>query len=779
MQRREEERQKAAVAPQLPSRPQVQTQPPVLAARPGVQSPTTPVQQPPIPSRPVAAQVAPSLPSRPTVQTVPTIPDRPALAERPIAPTSRITQETKPKRENDLPDQSRLRPWTDKTGKFTVEAAYLGVEDNKVKLHKSNGVIIGVPLDKLNDDAMNYLKSLPGNEYLTNETKQNVPAPPPTNRSTNNLAPRQDNSDLYSFNGFNWKDWLVKAGVASTDASSYASKFVEQRLDSSILADIDRDALRAMGITEGDIIRIRKAANLPAMSSATRAKAAQNEALAQQRNLEMIAMKSGGLKTKESQIAADEAYARELQNQELIRSGQQPLGPSRKPTVNHVDPAAIFEAGNLLQAVNKTESASNRTSIASNFSKPPTTQEVASSSGLGLHGRPSLNNDPWGGFTGAPKQSGSSSSSAELLKAKQQQEETQRNLEAAKAAIEKANEQARQAALIQEQAKAAQMAKQQEIALQKAQETAKQALLIQQQAAQKLMAAQLEATKATQPIPVTNVPVMNPMVGGGFNQTMNMPQMGMQPMQPIVQRPLPAPLIPTPSTAPTPGFVPVRTLAGNSGQPVQGVQSLVTQNGVQKPNWNNASRNPLILAPNQPFGNAAQHDPYAAFKEVAPNTPSIFSSPGLTNTNTGSSTNTQGMGNPAFTGVPGGLNQVTMGMNNMNVSANPGMMQPNGMGMAGMTNMGMSGMNGMNMMRPANQPMGMGNPPMGMNNMNMMQNGMNPMMMNQQGMFPQNQQMYGQPGMMQGRPGQPMQQFPNSNMMNQFPNQQGYGGYRQ
>ena len=37
----------------------------------------------------------------------------------------------------------------------------------------------------------------------------------------------------------------------------------------------------------------------------------------------------------------------------------------------------------------------------------------------------------------------------------------------------------------------------------------------------------------------------------------------------------------------------------------------------------------FILAPNQPFGNAAQNDPYAAFKESAPNAPSIFSSPGM------------------------------------------------------------------------------------------------------------------------------------------------------
>jgi hypothetical protein len=230
------------------------------------------------------------------------------------------------------------------------------------------------------------------------------------------------------------------------------------------------------------------------------------------------------------------------------------------------------------------------------------------------------------------------------------------------------------------------------------------------------------------------------------------------------------------------------------------------------------------LAPNQPFGNNAQHDPYAAFKEASPSVPSLFSSPRLSTNNTGSSSITPLSMNSSFAGGPGinqGMSNMTISANNsmMGMNVNPGMvgamrplnqanpqmvmnnmnMMQNGMNtQMGMNNMqnGMSsqmGMNNMNNMQNGmNSQMGMNNmqnamnSQMGMNNlqnsqmgMTNMQNAMNPMLMHN-GMVPSNQQMYAQNGMMQ-MPGQGMQQRPGqqSQYPGQFQNQQGFNGYRQ
>jgi hypothetical protein len=427
-------------------------------------------------------------------------------------------------------------------------------------LHKSNGVVIGVPLEKLDGSALDFLKSLPGNENLETGSKAIIPIPPNTGFRRQSNA--ETTSSNYSYNGFNWKEWLINAGIATSDASSYAKKFVDERLDSSILSDVDREALRAMGITEGDIIRIRKAASLPSMNSVTRAKANQIEANAHSRNMELLNLKSNS-KLKETQIAADEAFARKIQEDEMRSTGH-----SINPAGNVVNSAALFEAGNLLAASATSVKADSHKS-AVNFSKPPSTQEVTSAKSLGLNAAANLSggsmqNDPWN------ETSSNNVNPAQEYLLRAQQEETQKTLETARLAIQKANEQARQAAQLEEQAKVAKMNQQSQLALLQAQETAKQALLIQQQAAQKLMNAQMEANY---------VPTAQP---GSFGYASLQPQ----------PRSLATPLIPTPSGGLSNNFIPTGGPASvrQTMTPMQtGIATNVTSHGVQKPNWNSAS----------------------------------------------------------------------------------------------------------------------------------------------------------------------------------------------
>jgi hypothetical protein len=49
------------------------------------------------------------------------------------------------------------RTWNDATGAFSLEAEFLGVEDGKVKLKKSDGKTVSVPLDKLSKEDQDYV----------------------------------------------------------------------------------------------------------------------------------------------------------------------------------------------------------------------------------------------------------------------------------------------------------------------------------------------------------------------------------------------------------------------------------------------------------------------------------------------------------------------------------------------------------------------------------------------------------------------------------------------
>ncbi|MBU4272981.1 MAG: trypsin-like peptidase domain-containing protein [Planctomycetes bacterium] len=56
-------------------------------------------------------------------------------------------------------ERSEMRVWTDSTGKFRIKAKCIGVEDGKVKLEKSDGSVLRVPLEKLSEADKRFLAS--------------------------------------------------------------------------------------------------------------------------------------------------------------------------------------------------------------------------------------------------------------------------------------------------------------------------------------------------------------------------------------------------------------------------------------------------------------------------------------------------------------------------------------------------------------------------------------------------------------------------------------------
>ena len=54
------------------------------------------------------------------------------------------------------------RTWSDKTGKFKIEADFIELKDGKVALKKADGKRVEIPVDKLSEEDKKVAASCPG-----------------------------------------------------------------------------------------------------------------------------------------------------------------------------------------------------------------------------------------------------------------------------------------------------------------------------------------------------------------------------------------------------------------------------------------------------------------------------------------------------------------------------------------------------------------------------------------------------------------------------------------
>ncbi|SPJ74688.1 related to cytoskeleton assembly control protein SLA1 [Fusarium torulosum] len=157
------------------------------------------------------------------------------------------------------PDASKVRTWTDRSRSFSVEAQFLGLKDGKIHLHKMNGVKIAVPITKMSREDLEYVENFTGISLEDDKPLADVKRA----RSAEKKSPERSPSagvtiDKDPKSDYDWFQFFLSCEVAVGLCERYAQAFVKDSMDESVLPDVDAASLRALGIREGDIIKVMR-----------------------------------------------------------------------------------------------------------------------------------------------------------------------------------------------------------------------------------------------------------------------------------------------------------------------------------------------------------------------------------------------------------------------------------------------------------------------------------------------------------------------------------------
>ncbi|EMR11640.1 hypothetical protein PNEG_00079 [Pneumocystis murina B123] len=158
------------------------------------------------------------------------------------------------------PQLDKIRTWTDRTGSFKVDAQFLGIIDNKIHLHKLNGIKISVPMSKMSLEDIHYVESITEPFKNKQNTTTNAEVSDTKQSKTKNKTSlnKRNSSTSISKNNYDWFDFFLSSGVKYELCQTYATNFENENLVESNLLDLTREDMQSLGIKDDDIIRITK-----------------------------------------------------------------------------------------------------------------------------------------------------------------------------------------------------------------------------------------------------------------------------------------------------------------------------------------------------------------------------------------------------------------------------------------------------------------------------------------------------------------------------------------
>ncbi|KAK8139924.1 Actin cytoskeleton-regulatory complex protein [Apiospora sp. TS-2023a] len=157
------------------------------------------------------------------------------------------------------PDPNKIRVWTDRTKSFSVEAQFLGLKDGKINLHKTNGVKIAVPVNKMSVKDLEYVELITGisldEDKPLSEVKRAQSTRPPKEESSRKT---KVGASISNGDDYDWFQFFLSCEVAVGLCERYAQAFNKDSMDESVLPDVDATVLRSLGLREGDIIKVMR-----------------------------------------------------------------------------------------------------------------------------------------------------------------------------------------------------------------------------------------------------------------------------------------------------------------------------------------------------------------------------------------------------------------------------------------------------------------------------------------------------------------------------------------
>ncbi|KAK0313332.1 cytoskeletal protein binding protein [Friedmanniomyces endolithicus] len=165
------------------------------------------------------------------------------------------------------PNFSRLRTWTDRSGTFKVEAEFIGLRNGKIHLHKTNGVKIAVPANKMAVEDLEYVENATGDsldedkplsDIKRRNTQRKKEEDSRKQAAANGGSRAGAGASVQKVDGHDWFDFFLQCGVSPQICERYASAFSRDQMGPEVLPDVNQQLLRTLGLKEGDILRVMK-----------------------------------------------------------------------------------------------------------------------------------------------------------------------------------------------------------------------------------------------------------------------------------------------------------------------------------------------------------------------------------------------------------------------------------------------------------------------------------------------------------------------------------------
>lgn len=173
---------------------------------------------------------------------------------------------------------SQVRTWTDRSGAFKVQAQFLSLYEGKFRLHKTNGVKIDVPVDKMSPEDIQWVEAKLGKSISSGspmadiaagqKTPEMPPRPQPATSpataapaaasAASSSSARASKEAKKTNPNWDWFDWFMMIGIPMEAALRYAPAFKGDKLDDSDLENLTHRRMKMLGVKENHVRRIER-----------------------------------------------------------------------------------------------------------------------------------------------------------------------------------------------------------------------------------------------------------------------------------------------------------------------------------------------------------------------------------------------------------------------------------------------------------------------------------------------------------------------------------------